>query len=141
MLLQRLVDMWDPDVGHFMVGDQILHLEIEDVYFITRLSHRGVRVVLVRGRWDSSNPLDQYVVQYYQDGARKSNNKLSIQDVMDLTLRTIMFCITHVVGSTGPHLDTRAQVDYAVLCQDGVLYNLSAMLLVNKEQLTRCRIG
>lgn len=31
LLLQHLVVMWDPDVGHFMVGDQILQLEIEDI--------------------------------------------------------------------------------------------------------------
>lgn len=46
LLLQHFVDMWDLHVGYFMVGDQILLLEIEDVYFLTRLSRRGVTTVL-----------------------------------------------------------------------------------------------
>ena len=50
VLLQLLVDMWDPDAGYFMVGNQILWLEIEDVYFLTELSRRGATVVLARGR-------------------------------------------------------------------------------------------
>ena len=54
--------MWDTDGGHFMIGDQILLLEFEDVYFLKGLSHRRVTVVLVRGRRESSDPMDQYVV-------------------------------------------------------------------------------
>lgn len=38
MLLERLVGMWDADSQVFMVGDQELTLEVEDIYFITRLS-------------------------------------------------------------------------------------------------------
>ena len=53
----------------------------------------------------------------------KSRDKLPIKDVMDLMLKTILFCITRVAGSTGPHLATRSQVNYVVLCRDGVLYN------------------
>lgn len=97
-------------------------------------------IVLVGGRRESSDSVDQYIVQYCRDGAHKSNNKFPIWDVMDLTLRTILFCIPWVAGSTGPHLATREQVNYVVLCRYGVLYNQSATLLTNmKEQLTRCR--
>lgn len=35
MLLERLVAMWDTDSQVFMVGDQELTLEVEDIYFIT----------------------------------------------------------------------------------------------------------
>ena len=59
-------------------------------------------------------------MQYCRDGAQKSSNKLPIRDVMDLTLKTILFCITRVAGSTSPHLATRAHVNYTMLCQDGV---------------------
>lgn len=50
LLLQRLIDMWDPVVEQFMVGDQILWLEIKDVYFLTGLSCRGATIVLVGGQ-------------------------------------------------------------------------------------------
>ena len=61
--------MWDPDAGHFMVGDQIFRLEIEDIYFLIRLSRRGATIVLVRGRQESTDPMDQYIVQYCCDYA------------------------------------------------------------------------
>lgn len=38
MLLERLVAMWDADSQVFMVEDQELTLEVEDIYFITGLS-------------------------------------------------------------------------------------------------------
>lgn len=106
-----------------MVGHQILRLEIENIYFLTRLAHRGGTVVLARRCREYTEPVDQYIMQYCQDGVHKSSNKLPIRNVMDLALKTILFCITRVVGSTSPHLATRAQVNYVVLCRDGFLYN------------------
>lgn len=87
LLLQHLVDMWDPNAGHFMVGDQILRLEIEDIYFLTGLSQRGATLVLVGGRQESTEPVDQYIVKYCCDGAHKSSNKFPIRDVMDLKIK------------------------------------------------------
>ena len=49
LLLQYLVDTWDLDVGNFMVGNQIIWLEIEDIYFLIGLSWRGPIVVLAEG--------------------------------------------------------------------------------------------
>jgi hypothetical protein len=55
--------------GAFYVGDQILRLEIEDIYFLTGFSNREVAIVLVEGWRESTNLLDQYIVQYLRDGA------------------------------------------------------------------------
>ena len=41
LLLQRMVAMWEPDSQRFLVGDQYLEIEIDDIYFLTALSHRG----------------------------------------------------------------------------------------------------
>lgn len=62
LLLQHLVDMWDPNVGHFIVGDQILRLEIDDIYFLTRFFRRGATVVLDRGQREYIETVDQYIV-------------------------------------------------------------------------------
>ena len=37
-LLQMLVDYWDPDFESFQIDGMLLSIEIEDIYFITRLS-------------------------------------------------------------------------------------------------------
>ena len=39
LLLQRLVAMWDYDSHHFMVGDQVLEMDVDDIYLLTGLSH------------------------------------------------------------------------------------------------------
>lgn len=38
MLLQHMVGMWDPDSQCFMVEDQALDIEVNDIYFLTGLS-------------------------------------------------------------------------------------------------------
>ena len=40
-LLQLLIEYWDPDRLLFMVDDEPLPLEVEDIYFLTGLSHWG----------------------------------------------------------------------------------------------------
>jgi hypothetical protein len=37
-LLEHLVQMWDPDQQVFNVGAHTLTIDIEDIYFLTRLS-------------------------------------------------------------------------------------------------------
>ena len=38
LLLQRMVVMWEPDSQRFLVGDQYLEIEVDDIYFLTGLS-------------------------------------------------------------------------------------------------------
>ena len=40
-LLRMLVDYWDPDSESFQIDGMSLTIEVEDIYFITRLSRRG----------------------------------------------------------------------------------------------------
>ena len=47
-LLQMLVDYWDPDSESFQIDGMSLTIEVEDIYFITRLSQWG-EVVLGLG--------------------------------------------------------------------------------------------
>jgi hypothetical protein len=49
ILLEYLVYMWDVDQQVFHVGVHVISLDIEDIYFLTGLSHRGVQVTLKGG--------------------------------------------------------------------------------------------
>ena len=44
-----LVDYWDPDLESFQIDGMSLTIEVEDIYFITRLSRWG-EVVNLRSR-------------------------------------------------------------------------------------------
>ena len=45
-LLQMLVDYWDPDSESFHLDGMSLTIEVEDIYFITRISRQGEMVNL-----------------------------------------------------------------------------------------------
>jgi len=50
------MDYWDPDSERFNLDGQPLSIEVEDIYFLTRLSHRGEVVNLkARGAGSSMN--------------------------------------------------------------------------------------
>lgn len=54
-LMDRLVHMWDPDLKVFQVGNHVLEIEIEEIYFITGVSKRGALVLMsgqrIENRW------------------------------------------------------------------------------------------
>ena len=39
-LLEYIINMWDPNQEHFVIGVHIFPIEIEDIYFLTGLSMR-----------------------------------------------------------------------------------------------------
>ena len=57
-LLERIVHMWEPDLQVFHVGGQDLELELEDIYFVTRLSKRGAPVAMSGQRSDIDHMMD-----------------------------------------------------------------------------------
>ena len=77
-LLEYIIDMWDPEQQHFVVGTQILTLEIEDIYFLSGLSRRGRLVVLSVPRGGEPS-LDDLIDQYCALGTYAQSRKLRIQ--------------------------------------------------------------
>jgi hypothetical protein len=135
-MLQKLVDMWDVHHQYFVVRDQVLNLEVEDIYVFIGLSLHGATMFLVGARRGRVEKVDDYVAHYCHPGTQKRNNKLPIGKVHDLTLCTILFTITQAVGSTIPHLASRSQVDYSMMCMSSIMYNWCGAVFTNmKDQL------
>ena len=44
LLLEHMIGLWDVAEQGFRVGTQLLTIELEDVYFLTGLSKRGVPI-------------------------------------------------------------------------------------------------
>ena len=122
MLLERLVAMWDVDSQVFMVGDQELALDVEDIYFITRLSQRGVTMMFT-SKGGGGELVDSYVRENCHRGAQKVSDKLPISQVVSLPMKTILFTVTRINGSIAPHLASMVQMKYALIALDGVVYN------------------
>ena len=109
LLLQRMVAMRDSDSQHFVVGDQVLEMDIDDIYFLTRLCHRG-ELVLFGGQGGSGELVDSYVNDLCMPGTSKQAGKLPFQHVSNVALQNIIFKVTQLVGSTSTQLASKSQV-------------------------------
>jgi hypothetical protein len=85
--------MWDMDSQRFMVGDQMLEIEVDDIYFQIGLSRRGESVYF-GGRGRSEESVDSYINDLCVEGTHKQGGKLPIQHMIDVTLKTILFTVT-----------------------------------------------
>jgi hypothetical protein len=117
VLLDHSVQMWDVNKQAFHVGVHTLTLEIDDIYFLTGLSHSGSWVSL-SGKRGGGEPMDYYVEHHCATGTEKHSGKVSIKDVEDLYLRTILYTITHVAGSVAPHMALQSHFQYVIECME-----------------------
>ena len=68
-LLQLLIGYLESDRLLFMVDDEPLPLEVEDIYFLTGLSRQGWEANLRRGGWgDASLTIQEYITVYCEEG-------------------------------------------------------------------------
>ena len=107
LLLQCMVAMWEPESQCFLVGDQYLDIEIDDIYFLTGLSHRGESIEF-RGRGRGGEPVESYIRDLCAEGTHRQGGKLPIQHVTDIPLRTILYTLTRIAGSTSFHLASKS---------------------------------
>jgi hypothetical protein len=86
--------------------------------------------------------MDYYVAHHCMPGTENNSGKVTIRDVMDLPLRTILYTITWMVGSATPHMDFQSHFQYAIECMEPKVFNWCEGVLKNmKKQLTKCRNG
>jgi hypothetical protein len=76
-LLEYLVHMWDMKQQVFHVGVHVLSLDIEYIYFLTGLSHRGACVSLIGGR-GGVLPMSEYICRHYELDVKRHKSKVAI---------------------------------------------------------------
>ena len=139
-LLHRLVHMWEPELQVFQVGNHVLEIEIEDIYFITGLPKQGAPVIMSGQRSDVEHTMDHYIHQHCVAGTEKKGGRASILAVTDVVLHTILFTMTRAFGSLGAHAATKAQMTYAIECTEPRVFNWCEGLRTNMmSQLTSFR--
>jgi hypothetical protein len=73
------------------------------VYFLTDLSKGGAPVVLF-GQREILVPIEDYLENYCVPGSRLVGGRITIKDIRDLPLLSILFSITSIEGSTSSKL-------------------------------------
>jgi hypothetical protein len=140
-LLEYLVHMWYVNEHAFCMVIHTLTKYIEDIYFLTGLSHHGSLVSII-GSKGGGEPMDYYVHQHCVPGTKKHSGKVAIRDVWVLPLQTILYTITCMAESEAPHMDFQIHFHYAIDCMEPIFFNwCEGVLKSMKKQLTNCRNG
>ena len=136
-ILEYIIDMWDPEQQHFLVGTHILTINIEEIYFLTRISRRG-RPVVLSGPQGGEISLDDIIDRYCALGTHAQSRKLHIQHIADRPLRMVVYTIEKVSRTRSAHLTTREHMMYSLECMDPTVFNWCEGMLVSlKDQLNK----
>ena len=141
-LLQYMLDAWDPVNQVFQIRGKTIPLTIEDMYFLTGLSRQGAPVSL-SGTARGTTSTRDYIRQYCREGSQPSKDgKINIRDIIDRSLRSILFTIGRVAGSAALHVANRSYMQHALECLQPKVFNwCDAVLVQMKSQLTKVKDG
>jgi hypothetical protein len=80
LLLEHVIGLWDVAEQGFCIGTQLLTIELEDVYFLTDLSKRGVPISFT-GQRALPEQVDMYLACHCVPGARLVGGRILIKDI------------------------------------------------------------
>jgi hypothetical protein len=136
------VNYWDPDTETFNLDGQPLRIEVEDIYFLTILSHHGEVVNLKERGAGSSMNIEDYIATHYIVGTEKVGNQLLIRAINNLSLNIFVLVLTQIIGSTSLHQESRPLMFYSVEFLRPIVYDWCTSMLANmKIQLTDSKLG
>ena len=85
----------------FDIDNETIPFEVEDVYFLTGLSHRGWETNLCGGgRGDASLTIQEYITVYCEEGIQKVASQIPIARIRTLALRFVAYCLVRMSGTT-----------------------------------------
>ena len=94
-----------------------MEVTIEDIYFITRLSRRGMPVN-IEGIDRCGDPLSiqDYVDTYFPPGMQKKGTCIPIVHIRSFPLQVAVSTVVRIAGSFALHLATWTQMCIAMEC-------------------------
>ena len=137
-LLQLLIGYWDPDRLQFVIDDETISFEVEDIYFLTGLSRRGRELNLHGGGWgDSSLTIQEYITTYCEADTQKVASQIPIARIETLALRSMAYCIVRMSGTIAQHVISHPLMYYSLECMRPTVYDwCTSMLAFVRTQLT-----
>lgn len=141
-LLWYILHAWDPIDQVFQIKVKSIPFTIKDIYFLMGLSRRGTPLSVL-GFARGGESMKDYIHQFYRYGSQPSRDgKINIQDVTDQPLRTIIFTLARLAGSTYLHLVNRSYMQYALEFLEPKVFNWQEVVLpIMKYQLSKVKTG
>ena len=102
-LLEMLVGYWDLDRERFILDGKPLRIEVEDIYFLTGLLHRGEVVDLNSCEAGSGMKVEEYIEAHYIVGTPMVGSQIPIWAIGNLILKIIVIVLTRIIGSASMH--------------------------------------
>jgi hypothetical protein len=141
-LLEMLVGYWDPDSERFILDGQPLRIEVEEIYLLTGLSHRGEVMELKSHEARSGMKFEEYIESHCVAGTPMAGSQIPIRAIGNLSLNIIVLMLTRIIGSASLHQASRPPMIYALECARPTMYDWCTSLPTNmKGQLTECKQG
>jgi len=96
ILLQFLVDYWDPNSDSFNLDVQPLRIEVKDIYLLKGLSRRCEVVNLkYQGSW-SSMKIKEYIATHFIAGIEKVGIQIPIRAINNISLNIVVLIFTWI---------------------------------------------
>ena len=102
-LLQILINYWDPDIEAFNLDGYPLKIEVDGIYYITRLSHQGEIINLRAHGVGRGMNIDDYIDSYYLPDIENMGIQVPIWVIQSLSMMIIILVLTRISSSTLLH--------------------------------------
>ena len=102
-LLHFLVNYSNPETESFNLDGQPLRIEVDNIYFITRLSFRGEVVNLKARGARGGMTMEEYISTHCVVGTDKVGIQLPIRAIENLSLNIFVLLLTWILGSASLH--------------------------------------
>jgi hypothetical protein len=96
--LDMLVGYWDPESESFNFDGKPLRIEVEDIYFLTGLSHWGEVVNLKLWGEGSRMKIEEYINTHCVAGTPKVGSQLPIRAINNLILKIVVLVLTNITS-------------------------------------------
>jgi len=137
-----LIEYWDPVDEAFTLDEDPLHIEVDDIYFLTELSRRGLAVSLTGLGPRDLLTVREYTEQYCTAEAKVNSSGVPIKYIWNLGLKAIVYTINMMAGSAAGHLAMRPYMALALSYLEPQLYDWCRVVRENLvKQLTACHEG
>ena len=116
------MDYYDLDTDTFHIDGIPLSLEVEDIYFIIGLSHRGEIFNLRARGLGGGLTIDEYIVVYFLLDTEKVGSQVPMNSIQNLVLKAIVLALSRIMGLASLHKDSRPLMFYTFECMRSTIY-------------------
>jgi hypothetical protein len=126
-----LVKFCDPETEAFNLDGKSWRIEVDDIYFISGLSHRGEVVKLKSWGARGGTHIEDYITTHCVVGIDKVGIQLPIMVIENLILNIVVLVLTWILRFDFLHQESRPLMFYAVECLRPKIYDWCTSLLAN----------